>query len=57
MNGCKARVGFGDNAPDVNFIDFMIEVCYGPISLPFQRRDRLHLPSRDFDPWSGTGWL
>lgn len=57
VNGCKARVGFGDNSPDVNFIDFMIEVCYGPISLPFQRRDRLHLPSRDFDPWSGTGWL
>jgi len=28
VDGLKARVGFADNAPDVNFIDFMIEVLY-----------------------------
>jgi hypothetical protein len=28
VDGLKARVGFGDNAPDVNFIDFMIEALY-----------------------------
>lgn len=27
VDGLKARVGFGDNTPDVNFIDFMIEVA------------------------------
>jgi hypothetical protein len=27
VDGLKARVGFGDNAPDVNFIDFMLEVA------------------------------
>lgn len=26
VDGLKARVGFGDNNPDVNFIDFMVEV-------------------------------
>ena len=26
VDGLKARVGFSDNAPDVNFIDFMVEV-------------------------------
>jgi hypothetical protein len=28
IDGLKARVGFADNAPDVNFIDFMVEVLY-----------------------------
>jgi len=28
VDGLKARVGFGDAAPDVNFIDFMVEVLY-----------------------------
>jgi hypothetical protein len=28
VDGLKARVGFADNAPDVNFIDFMVEVLY-----------------------------
>ena len=27
VDGLKARVGFSDNAPDVNFIDFMVEVA------------------------------
>jgi hypothetical protein len=27
VDGLKARVGFADNAPDVNFIDFMVEVA------------------------------
>jgi hypothetical protein len=28
VDGLKARVGFADNAPDVNFIDFMVEAAY-----------------------------
>lgn len=28
VDGLKARVGFSDNAPDVNFIDLMLEVLY-----------------------------
>lgn len=28
IDGLKARVGFGDNAPDANFIDFMVEFLY-----------------------------
>lgn len=28
IDGLKARVGFADNAPDVNFIDFMLELVY-----------------------------
>jgi hypothetical protein len=28
VDGLKARIGFADNAPDVNFIDFMVEVLY-----------------------------
>jgi hypothetical protein len=27
VDGLKARIGFADNAPDVNFIDFMVEVA------------------------------
>lgn len=27
VDGLKARVGFGDGVPDVNFIDFMVEVA------------------------------
>jgi hypothetical protein len=42
VDGLKARVGFGDNAPDVNFIDFMVEVALipavvGATSYPFSR--------------------
>jgi hypothetical protein len=46
VDDLKARVGFGDNAPDVNFIDFMVEVLYftaggaAPKSLPPRRQDR-----------------
>lgn len=28
VDGLKARIGFADNAPDVNFIDLMIQVVY-----------------------------
>jgi hypothetical protein len=46
VDGLKARVGFGDAAPDVNFIDFMVEVLYftagaaAVTSLPPRRQDR-----------------
>lgn len=34
VDGLKARVGFADNAPDVNFIDFMVEVALGVAAAP-----------------------
>lgn len=48
VNGLKARVGFGDAAPAVNFIDFMVEVALVPAAVaslvvPQSQRARLAL--------------
>jgi hypothetical protein len=42
----------------VDFIRITVHYTAPPAaSLAFSRKDQLYLPSRDFDPWSTSGWL
>lgn len=44
VNGLQGRVGFGDGSPDVNFIDYMLEVLLKPASPALPRNDSLVVP-------------
>jgi len=60
FNGVRGRVGFGTLQPgDPEWLALMLQCATPdqPKAMPIPRRDRLHLPMRDFDPWSLTGWV
>ena len=50
VDGLKARVGFGDNAPDVNFIDFMVEVLLKTAAAAGAEFAQFHYPDRSIYP-------